>query len=155
MNGLFKKASFCMFRSTSPPLAAIALLAVLSGCSNERFTYAPVSGTVTLDGAPLAKARVIFAPKPDQKNDGQTGRLSFCVTDQNGKFDLMTVGDEKGARVGMHAVAICGEVRDEANPEKILRAEYLPARYYGGKTLTFEVPPLGTSEANFALTSGK
>ena len=137
---------------------AAALLAVLQltpGCSKPRFTYAPVEGIVTLDGQPLVTGRVIFAPQPDGTNDGQTGKLSFGVTDQKGHFTLESVGGDKGARVGPHLVAILGEVRDEANPEKIIKREYLPARYYEGKTLTFAVPADGTTQANFELVSDK
>src|SRR5262249_15423097 len=41
----------------------VFLLIALQGCGGR--TYAPVSGTVTLDGKPLAKAVVTFIPLPE------------------------------------------------------------------------------------------
>lgn len=137
------------------PLLLLAGMISFSGCGDGRFVYAPVSGMVTLDGKPLALAKVIFIPQPDGINDGLTGKMSYCVTDDTGHFDLKTINGDPGAKVGTNSVAILGELRDENEPMIIKRPEYLPARYYEGKTLTFDVPRGGTTEANFDLTSDK
>ena len=139
-------------KSGSLIVAAVALLAACSGCSTDPFACAPVSGLVTLDGEPLKTARVIFTP--EKKGDNAiVGPVSFCITDDQGQFELNTNTGKPGAMIGKHKVFICGEVRDEENPDVILVKEYLPARYYEGTELTFEVPDYGTDEANFALTS--
>ncbi|MEW4455800.1 hypothetical protein AB1L30_24240 [Bremerella sp. JC817] len=52
-----------------------------------------------------------------------------------------------------HTVYICGEDRDEENPDVILVKEYLPKRYYEGTELSYDVTSWGTSEASFELSS--
>lgn len=59
---------------------------------------APVSGTVTLDGKPLAGAVVLFQP-----SKGTPGR---AVTDDGGGFVLTTFETGDGAIVGPHHVAV-------------------------------------------------
>ncbi|MCC9608189.1 DUF4198 domain-containing protein [Blastopirellula sp. JC732] len=132
----------------------VLLAASLAGCGRDPFACVPVSGQVTLDGQPLATARVIFSPQGDGKS-AIVGPISYCITDENGNYQLATPHGKQGAVIGTHSVSICGEVRDEANPELVLVKEYLPARYWRGKELTFDVPDYGTDEAHFALTSDK
>ncbi|MEW4561764.1 hypothetical protein AB1K70_04520 [Bremerella sp. JC770] len=133
-------------------VAAALLLTAAAGCSRDPFACVPVSGMVTLDGEPLKTARVIFTP--ERKGDSAiVGPISFCITDDQGQFALNTTSGKPGAMIGNHKVFICGEVRDEENPDVILVKEYLPRRYYEGTELTYEVSGYGTDEANFALTS--
>ncbi|UUO04452.1 DUF4198 domain-containing protein [Blastopirellula sp. J2-11] len=130
----------------------IVLALCLTGCSRDPFACVPVSGTVTLDGEPLSTARVIFSPQGDGKS-AIVGPMSYCITDDQGRFELATPYGESGAVAGSHKISICGEVRDEENPRVVLKKEYLPARYWQGDTLTFDVPNHGTDEAHFALDS--
>lgn len=148
-------SSLARNRFASLGLCSLALLATAAlGCSRDPFACVPVSGQVTLDGQPLSTARVIFSPQGDGKS-AIVGPPSYCITDANGNFQLETPSGKPGAVVGLHFVSICGEVRDEENPEKVVVKEYLPARYWQGKELTFEVPEYGTDQANFAITSDK
>ena len=84
------------------PLCA-ALVAVAAGCGGEKL--APVSGVVTLDGAPLADASVTFQPVAQGGIDAGSG--SYAKTDAEGRYTLRTVtGDRRGAVVGKHVVRI-------------------------------------------------
>ncbi|GAA4437445.1 hypothetical protein GCM10023155_38300 [Bremerella cremea] len=139
-------------RHTAVGCVATMLLVGMSGCAKEPFPCAPVSGVVTLDGKPLGMARVIFSPKQVGES-AIVGPTSFCLTDDQGHYELATTTGKPGAMVGSHTVYICGEVRDEENPDVILVKEYLPKRYYEGTELSYDVTSWGTSEANFELSS--
>ena len=58
-------------------LVGIGLLIPLEGCGT-RPTFGKVSGTVTLDGQPLAGVTVYFLPKE--------GRRSFGITNKEGQY---------------------------------------------------------------------
>lgn len=131
-----------------------SLLLIAAGCGGESYPVAPVSGQVTLDGQPLADARIGFEPRR-QGNNPNAGPGSYAKTDAQGRFELQTLKDEKGAVVTTHDVWIrtfvapadrSGEII-ESQPEKV------PARYNDATTLTFTVPAEGSDQANFALTS--
>jgi hypothetical protein len=124
--------------------AALALAAV--GCGGV--TYAPVSGRVTLDDAPLANANVVFEPVSSEKNPGPA---SIGTTDAQGNYSLQLMqGQNLGARVGKHKVSI---VAYEGGSEMGFRKLLVPERYNSKTILTFEVPEEGTTTANFALKS--
>ena len=68
---------------------------------------APVRGTVTIAGQPLAIGRVLFAPA--SKGDGlNAGKPALGVIQPDGSYVLSTYGDEDGAVVGDHTVTILG-----------------------------------------------
>jgi hypothetical protein len=135
----------------------LLMLAVLclSGCgSSDGYTLVPVSGTITLDGKPLAGASVSF-----QRTGGDTtvGPGSGAVTDASGKYELKTAeaNSQMGAVVGQHVVRITG-VQDQraadddtAHP---MAKDPVPPRYRD-RGLNFDVPKDGTDKANFELTS--
>jgi hypothetical protein len=135
-------------RLVIPLLAAILAI----GCSQS--TVVPVSGTVTLDGKPLPGVHVAFQPlaRPGQQDPGVG---SYALTAADGKFTLlMTDGERPGAVAGKHRVEITSrsEVPDNIDlptrpPPKVL----IPAKYNRDSELTFEVPPVGTTTANFDL----
>jgi hypothetical protein len=83
----------------------ICLVAIV-GCAKQKkepqLDLTPVSGTVTLDGKPLADADVSFAfqDPPPTGYYGSAGR-----TDAEGKYTLMT-GEKKGAVPGSFKVAV-------------------------------------------------
>ena len=77
----------------------------LLGCSGatspvDRPDTHPVSGTVKLDGAPLAGASVTF--KPTQRE----GRGAFAKTDDQGVYKLRTFDTADGAMLGRYGVTI-------------------------------------------------
>jgi hypothetical protein len=124
------------------------------GCGSPKF--APVSGTVRLNGQPLANAFVTFNPIPKSGSiDG--GPTAVGTTDQDGRFTLRVSADQNGALVGMHRVAIT-VVNPQASDARLSRSARaptaaIPSRYNDQSKLTFEVRSGGTDEANFDLES--
>ena len=122
------------------------LCLVFAGCGGAA-GYAPVSGKVTMDGAPLEGASVSF--EPTGKAAGLGG--SYGRTDAEGKYALKrTTDDAQGAAVGDHTVTISKNrnAADDAVPPE----EFVPAKYRDG-SLKFSVPSGGTDKADFVLTS--
>lgn len=127
------------------------------GCGTSEFELAPVSGTVTLDGKPVAEARVIFEPRREGQAALTAGPGSDGLTDAQGRYSLTTsVGEEQGAVVGPHTVTVStylAEVDRSRDTARVIRQEEIPSRYMEAGALTFEVPPDGTDKADFALES--
>lgn len=115
--------------------------ALLSGACNQQKgpVVAPVSGTVTLDGKPLAGAGVIF------KTDG--ARKSVAFTNEAGEFQLNYFRETMGAAVGEHQVVITTADSEAEIPES------LPARYNQETTLTRTVEAGKENVFQFELTS--
>jgi len=144
---------------TLSALYAISLLC-LSGCGEEANIpddMVPVTGTVTLDGKPLAGATVSFVP------DGVTkGAGSYGVTSADGKYELQGTQGGAGAAVGYYRVMISKLVMPDGSPipadtqsaTDVGAKDLLPAIYssYDVGTLTAEVPAQGGA-INFDLKS--
>ncbi|VTS07630.1 transthyretin-like family protein [Tuwongella immobilis] len=142
-------------------IGIVALLGItMVGCGNS--AYVPVSGTITYNGTPLAKAQVIFQPTAASGTD--TGGVgSFAMTNDAGQFTLeaSTITPTPGAWVGNHTVRIAlppdgassGEESDAAAPGKGKKAfkQPIPEKYNTQSTLTFSVPAGGTTTADFKL----
>jgi hypothetical protein len=134
--------------------SVLLLLLFLAGCGTKGF--APVSGTVTLDGKPLPNASVNFQPL-DSK---QSGQGSAGKTDADGHYSLRVVVDNKaGAVVGKHRVSISSVKEDDPSydppPGKLppKARDPIPTKYNAKSQLTFEVPPGGSDKADFNLTT--
>ena len=94
----------------------VALCLLLGGCGTSDFPS--VSGTVTLDGAPLSGVSVSFEPK------GTDGTSASGKTDSSGRYTLISTADLSGAKPGEYIVrirspepAIFG-VNDESEDDK-------------------------------------
>jgi hypothetical protein len=134
-------------------LIAIGVLGVV-GCGSGSDKVVPVSGTITLDGQPLAGANITFQPT----GAGSAGPGSGAVTDAAGKYVLKTAekAPRPGAVVGKHTVRIAGAQDQRAPDDDTQRPpakDPVPAHYRDG-SLTFEVPAAGSDKADFALQSG-
>lgn len=135
----------------------LAMLVGIWGCSDgSGLAVAPVSGTVTLNGEPLADATVSFQPVA-KANGGLAGKLSVGKTGADGKFTMKTTDDQDGAVVGQHVVRITTaqwhDSDDSEDPDQIQASqEILPTKYNSQTELNFEVPAGGSQEANFTLT---
>ncbi len=130
------------------------MVLILGGCSGGPYPLAPVSGTVTLDGQPLAEAFVAF--EPVRMGDGMVaGYGSYGNTDEKGRFTLTTLHNEEGAIVGTHRVSIKTLAGEEGSDGRMIitTQEKVPPRYNFDSELTFDVPPDGTDAADFDLTS--
>jgi hypothetical protein len=103
-------------------------LLLATGCDDGGMNLAPVEGVVTLDGAPVTEAGVMFVP-----NDSSLGPPATGVTDAEGWFSLVTA-NRTGALVGDHRVVIS---KDEVItiPQRrglpIYRTRYLLPPKYG------------------------
>ena len=139
------------------PLIAILLplyLLAVAGCGGSKQAETrKISGTVTLDGRPLAKGYVLFVP--------DRGRAAKGQIQSDGGYTLGTYGSADGAMLGTHRVAVI--CREEAPPikDKDLGIEILrPGRslipeHYGDTAtsgLTFEVTPDGPRTFDIPLS---
>ena len=130
-------------------LTIAALMVVVTGCGGgNRLELVPVKGVVTLDGKPLADARIIFRP-------AEGGRPSNAVTDSYGSYKLKYTEDQYGALPGKHSVSISTFV--EADPDssdpliKTGRRESLPANYNTQTTLQAELESGSSEKLDFEL----
>jgi hypothetical protein len=120
---------------------SVLVLVIVSGCGGSK--YSPVSGTVTLDGQPLANVVVSFQPISAELNSGpgSTGR-----TNDKGEYTLEVVGGGNGAVDGWHKVTIRPVVEGNPAGAKLI----IPAKYNSKSELKFEVKS-GGNTANFDL----
>jgi hypothetical protein len=136
-------------------------IVLMAGCAETKpYGVVPVSGRVTMDGKPLADARVTFFPQRSaETNTSESAPEAMGVTDADGRYQLKTVFDDEGAAPGSNRVVISTlkEEYDPANPEappKVIARETVPKKYFTGSAqLKFDVPSEGTDSANFDLTS--
>jgi hypothetical protein len=128
------------------------LLVALQGCSGG-VRFAPVTGKVTLDGKPVAKAVVTFNPLPQPGSD-IAGDSASGTTDENGQYTLKSYvqGDWKdGAQVGKHKVTISLQESRGEGDRAIIR-EKLPKNYNRETELKADVTP-GSNHIDFELKS--
>jgi len=130
-------------------LLAVALLS-FSGCSDPEYSLMPLSGTVTLQGKPLANAQIMFSPVGNQP-----GPSSYATTDDQGQYQLVTLDQDKsGAVVGTHRVTIttARAINPDGGEGSPLSRELVPRPYRDG-TFQVEVPPEGSTEVNVEVTN--
>jgi hypothetical protein len=140
-------------------LAAGVLLAAVVGCSGGP-KLAPVSGVVTLDGKPYAKAVVSFQPIGTEDNPNP-GRGSSAYTDENGRFVLKCDNSIDGAVVGKHLVRIMtrgnevvGQDPEGGSPDETPQrreVDPIPPQWNALSKVHFDVPSGGTDQANFNI----
>ncbi|MEZ6064243.1 MAG: carboxypeptidase-like regulatory domain-containing protein [Planctomycetaceae bacterium] len=147
--------------------AIVAIVVLVAGCggASDLPDLVEVNGKVTLDGEPLAGARVMFVPK------AASGNSAEGTTNAQGEYKLIYSAANLGAAPGDYEVMI---VRDPAlsppkypagtNPEALSAREsakleadyaarmYLPARYNELTTLAATVAAESATH-DFALTS--
>jgi len=145
-------------------IAGSSLLWIGAGCKRgpRGPEIVPVSGKVTLDGKPVGEVRISFQPQAPPAPSGskkavEVGVGSNATTGADGTYVLALSDNTKtGAVVGVHTVRLADkevEADDrDAGPSPAPRKPRFPARY-GDGSLTFEVKPPGTSDANFDIKS--
>jgi hypothetical protein len=132
------------------------LLPLLVGCGSGG-NVAPVSGVVTLNGKPTAGIAVSFQPVAKDGNMAP-GPSAFGVTGPDGRFSAKIVGEERsGATVGKNQVRFCAyidpaDILEDGSVKKKPSVK-VPARYWSESAMEFDVPPKGTSSADFELKS--
>jgi len=129
---------------------ATGLLLTAAGCGPN---LPIVSGTVTLDGKPLADATVIFMPDVESQSPAQ------AITDAAGNFTLEQEAGESGVQPGEYSVRITTfrPAAPSADPPLVAVREQVPVRYNLETELRATVEPAGSSGENrfdFPLKSG-
>jgi len=145
-------AAKCSGRFLPMGMFAIALC-LQSGCgySSSDIDLGKVTGTVTLDGEPLANALLTFVP--------DSGRSSVGTTDSAGFYRLKYTGDSEGAVLGEHKViieslaAVDGGFSDPSVERSNAKAvERIPRKYNAQSSLRREVTA-GSNTIDFELDS--
>ena len=151
-----------MQRVVSAMMVCALFLSVLAGCDSSTADLpevVPVTGVVTLDGAPAAGVNVTFIPI------GSTaGGASYGATDAGGKYELKSNDGRPGAAVGEFKV-VCSKwvmpdgsdyvgVPGGPSPMDAGAKELLPAKYSEEyqTTLKATIPP-GGGTINLEVTS--
>lgn len=119
---------------------ALGCLSLLVGCGPGGPALGTVTGTVTLDGAPLADAKLEFQPRGE-------GSPSYGMTDAQGRYELRYSADRPGAMVGQHVVRITTYRQKSSGPDT---PERLPAWCHSETKLTREVKA-GANEIDLKL----
>jgi len=129
----------------------LCLLLTAVGCGGAGFV--PVSGKVVLNGKPLPKAKVVFAPIPT--SGIEAGPPSVGETNDQGEFTLTVQSkNTPGALVGQHRVVISALRGPAPDPNKEGGApqfELVPEQFNAKTILKFDVPAGGTKSADFTL----
>ena len=142
---MFSKKQFQMI-----VICVMAMGMTFAGCSLHDSDVGSVHGRVTLDGKPLAGAKVRFYPV--------SGRGSVGTTDDQGEFELLYIRNQNGAVVGKHRVTISTKKLPEVDENRVPinkgQPETLPPEYHDRKKTTLEttIEP-GLNEPLFELTS--
>lgn len=147
-------------------LQSLACCLFFAGCSATnsidygKVTLVNVSGTVTLDGQPLAGAVVTF-------ENQETGTMSFARTNSSGSYTLQFDSEKDGVTPGRKLVRFSttrtilglrgedGAEEGEASTEGAKadrKQELVPECYSGKSTLTVEITPESTT-VDFDLKS--
>ena len=138
---------------------ALCLFVFCGGCGgSDGPELATVTGKVTYANAPLANAKVVFAP-----TEGQW--VASGTTDEAGNYHLETAPFGDGAIVGKHRVTIVARAPNMLPPEGtpgrglpggmvVLGEPLIPKKYFSAETsgLTAEVKSGGGNEFDFSLT---
>ncbi len=75
-----------------------ALAGPVAGCSSSTMPLARATGTITIEGQPIAGAKVVFRPEAGPAASGET--------DTKGRFVLSTYQSGDGAVIGHHSVVV-------------------------------------------------
>lgn len=138
------------------PCAALVLLTTLAvgGCGSDPsvpadpYTRVPISGTVTLNGTPLAEGMIQLDPAAETKGPTVSGDIS------QGKF---TIGQPQGPVAGKYKVKVSGippaKVNENEQPGGTPKRapDPVPAKYNTASTLETDIPAGGASNLDFPL----
>lgn len=127
------------------PIRVLLFAVLLSGCGGSGPEVAPVSGRVTLDGAPLAGSRIRFQP------EASGGSPSYGTADQDGHYVLGYKRGQPGALIGWHTIRV--ERGAHGDPENKLKPQALPARYNTASELREEVKSGEDNVVDLKLTT--
>jgi hypothetical protein len=134
-------------------LITVAMAGCDSGPTGDIVDTVPASGTLTFNGTPLEYYQVAFFP--------QDNRPAVGITDDQGRFTLGTNGENDGAVVGTHGVAVTYVGKPSDNPDEGIMEftpppppkHKIPGKYNSAETsgLTVEIPSDGTSDLKLEI----
>ena len=157
--------------------SGLLLLSLLTACdlpvAKKSITRVSVSGQLTLDGEPIAGAKVVFLPRKLFVDQAVPHPAAAGVTDDQGRFQLKTDGAE-GASPGDYLVLVSKrddqtaieelelpaaeiarkliEKKGSVSSEPWMSEESIPSYYNWKSKLRFTVPANGTNQADFQLS---
>ena len=122
---------------------SVCCLLFAVGCDDGP-AVAPVTGTVTQNGTPLAGAMVEFQP--------DKGAPSYGYTDESGRYEIQYQTDKMGALLGHHYVSVttAGEKTDPKTDTTVNVPESVPKEYNEETELEYEVVK-GKNEFNIEI----
>jgi hypothetical protein len=133
---------FCWFGTIA------AVIGALGGCNRENLPgLGRVTGTITMDGKPVAEAAVAFIP------EGGAAGTAVGRTDAEGKYELYYSRGNKGAKIGEHTVTVNTYRETGDEDSRKIEKETIPARYNANSELKATVKS-GSNTIDFALKSG-
>lgn len=112
-------------------LAMTIAVVCCAGCGDDRLPLGKVSGTVTLDGAPLARGIVHFIP--------QSGPASSGVV-REGSYVLSTYDKGDGAMLGRHTIYLAPDI-DESYMQGYTQADYAAGKPPPTPPAQTQIPP--------------
>ena len=119
----------------------VAALAAGCGGTDGRI---PVTGTLTLDGAPLAGVLVRFHASLDTKGNG-----GYALTDSAGRFNATTLQARPGLYPGDYAVTLAYS-EDSNEPQPVAAPSQIPGVYANPESTPLKMTIAG-SRAELAL----
>ena len=128
------------------------------GCNRNGLRYAPVTGTITVDGKPIGRAEIVLSCEEATVRPRPTTR---GVTDNAGNFVLRSLTPDKqlikGAVVGRHHITVTTRILelDSRGGTRVVREELLGSEYTKGEALTVDVPPEGIEGLRLDLKAVK
>lgn len=129
--------------------AGLTCLAIFIGCSRRGRVEPPrhpVSGTVTLDGSPLAEGAILFL-SPEL---GLIDRVPIL----DGRFQgLAAAGKRRVEFSVVKEMPFTGVPMPGIPAPKTVPTQILPARYHAESTLSADVVPAGPNAFSFELRS--
>ncbi len=100
---------------------------VFAGCGEALPTLAPVSGTITQAGKPVAEAKVTLFPQGERLAGLP---LPIAITDESGNFSITTISSNDGALPGTYTVTVELRAPRRAGEELVRDGRHLlPPRY--------------------------
>src|SRR5687767_14367959 len=122
------------------------VLTILVGCSQDGgFQLAKVSGTVTLDGQPVAGAGLEFV--------AEAGGVAYGRTDASGRYYMSFGSSRTGAIVGKNQVRITAGDKVAVGDKKYERTEVFPKKYNSESEQYVDVAA-GNNTIDFRCESG-
>jgi hypothetical protein len=117
----------------------------LAGCGDQRPKFAPVSGKVTFNNAPLADGVVLFT---------RDGEVPQEIPIANGSFQGRAMVGKNRVQFAAYKQVPIGRVKVQGpGAEEVSRENLLPPRYHQESTEFREVTEKGPNEFTFDLKS--